>query len=1086
MRSNYRFLVGLAVLGLCWLFTAVSVLAGPGYALSFNGTDNYVTANIPVMANNYTVSAWVNLRSGGQWFGSRTAVLSAVGCGDSAEVLIHSPEDGSSPQHLFLGRCNYFNGTNSILTIPSNQWTHVVVTVSASNQVSYFINGLAAGSWDGTGWNFSLGGNICLAYNQGTGRKFDGLLDEVQVWSRALSQAEIQANMNQAPNVADPNLVAYWPFSEGGIGTNTTTADASGHGHTGTLVNAPAWVLSPVKWTPNLQLNGANPLVSRLNASFSDPGVTLTTPVSAVAAGDYYSLALKTDGTVVGWGNNLYGQTNGAASVTNAVAVAAGWDHSLALKTDGSVVAWGYNGNGQTSVPEAATNVVAIAAGLYHSLALKSDGTVVGWGSSDYRETSLPASATNVVAVAAGFYSSLVLKADGTVAAWGYNGYNLTNVPASVTNGVAISEGYLHSMVLRADGTVVAWGYGIYGQTNVPALATNIVAIAAGGLHCLALKADGVVVAWGDNTYGQTNVPASVTNVVAISAGIHHSLALRADGSVVAWGEGIYGETNVPSFAQTRFADNNPVNTNVAGMYTLTYSYTNNLGFVVATNRTVAVVDAAPVIVSQPASLTALVGAVAQLNVSATGVPRSYQWYWQNHGAIAGATNAALAWSQLAVSNAGIYYVVVSNPLGSVTSRKALVAPQTWQLNGASPVTNQLYAAFTDPGVALTTPVVAIAAGGYHNLVLKADGTVVAWGWNQAGQTDVPASATNVVSVAAGFVSSMVLKTDGSVVAWGMNEYVPVSGTNMVAVATGYAYDLALKADGTVAAWGANDFGQMSVPASATNVVSIVAGSYHGLALKADGTVVAWGRNSEGQTNVPASVTNVVAVAAGGNHSLALKADGMVVAWGDRGNDVPVFVTNVVAIATGDYHSLALKADGSVVAWGDNSYTQTSVPASATNVVAISAGVLHSLALKADGSVVAWGYSISGEGSVPSFVQTVLAASGTVNTNVVGTYTLTYSYTNSLGAVVSTNRTVVVAQTVFAPPILANLAVVGGSIGFTISGDFGQTVVVETCTNLAAPVWVPVQTNSLGGSPVNFSELVQPQQPSRFYRLRNQ
>ena len=94
----------------------------------------------------------------------------------------------------------------------------------------------------------------------------------------------------------------------------------------------------------------------------------------------YYSLALKADGTVVGWGDNSYGQTNIPAGLTNVVAIAAGDYHSLALKADGTVVGWGDNSYGQTNIPAGLTNVVAIAAGGYHSLALKADGTVVGWG----------------------------------------------------------------------------------------------------------------------------------------------------------------------------------------------------------------------------------------------------------------------------------------------------------------------------------------------------------------------------------------------------------------------------------------------------------------------------------------------------------------------------------------------------------------------------------------------------------------------------------------------------------------------------------------------------------------------------------
>jgi hypothetical protein len=63
------------------------------------------------------------------------------------------------------------------------------------------------------------------------------------------------------------------------------------------------------------------------------------------------------------------------------VAIAAGEFHSLALKADGSVVAWGRNFHPVTTVPESAqTRVAAIAGGGQHALALKTDGTVVAWG----------------------------------------------------------------------------------------------------------------------------------------------------------------------------------------------------------------------------------------------------------------------------------------------------------------------------------------------------------------------------------------------------------------------------------------------------------------------------------------------------------------------------------------------------------------------------------------------------------------------------------------------------------------------------------------------------------------------------------
>ena len=68
------------------------------------------------------------------------------------------------------------------------------------------------------------------------------------------------------------------------------------------------------------------------------------------------------------------------AGLSGVTAIAAGGYHSLALKSDGTVVGWGATATGQTTIPAGLSGVIAIAAGYHHSLALKSDGTVVGWG----------------------------------------------------------------------------------------------------------------------------------------------------------------------------------------------------------------------------------------------------------------------------------------------------------------------------------------------------------------------------------------------------------------------------------------------------------------------------------------------------------------------------------------------------------------------------------------------------------------------------------------------------------------------------------------------------------------------------------
>src|SRR2546422_418809 len=58
-----------------------------------------------------------------------------------------------------------------------------------------------------------------------------------------------------------------------------------------------------------------------------------------------------------------------------------------------------------------------------------------------------------------------------------------------------------------------------------------------------------------------------------------------------------------------------------------------------------------------------------------------------------------------------------------------------------------------------------------HNLALKQDGTVVAWGDNFYGQSSLPVGLSNVVAVGAGVYHSLALKRDGTVVAWGNNDY---------------------------------------------------------------------------------------------------------------------------------------------------------------------------------------------------------------------------------------------------------------------------------------------------------------------------
>ena len=58
------------------------------------------------------------------------------------------------------------------------------------------------------------------------------------------------------------------------------------------------------------------------------------------------------------------------------------------------------------------------------------------------------------------------------------------------------------------------------------------------------------------------------------------------------------------------------------------------------------------------------------------------------------------------------------------------------------------------------------------------------------------------------------------------------------------------------------------------------------------------------------------------------------------------------------------------------------------------------------------------------------------------------------------------------------------SLGFTVTWASGRMVVVEASTNLASPVWFPLQTNTLAGDSFSFRDPDWKSQPARFYRAR--
>lgn len=237
------------------------------------------------------------------------------------------------------------------------------------------------------------------------------------------------------------------------------------------------------------------------------------------------------------------------------------------------------------------------------------------------------------------------------------------------------------------------------------------------------------------------------------------------------------------------------------------------------------------------------------------------------------------------------------------------------------------------------TDVIAVAAGSAHSLALKADGTVVAWGSNAAGQTNMPAGLTNVISIAAGGDHSLALKADGTVVAWGSSgkaaTNVPPGLTSIAAIAAGVQYNAALRKDGTVVTWGTRFYLNAF---DARDAVSVAACGNYLATVKKDGRI--W----QYQSSVYSSSSNVIAITGkSGSLLLALTREGTVIS--PNGYSMLPSLTNVAAVERFSELTVVLKTNGTILCLGSDMFTNTNVPAALKDVVAIAAGTSHALAV---------------------------------------------------------------------------------------------------------------------------------------------
>jgi alpha-tubulin suppressor-like RCC1 family protein len=222
-------------------------------------------------------------------------------------------------------------------------------------------------------------------------------------------------------------------------------------------------------------------------------------------------LAIKTDGTLWGWGDNSHGllaltaevystPTQVGSDTTWKQVSVGGSGFSMAIKTNGTLWGWGRNNRGQLGVGDTTdrgtpvqvgteTNWKQISSGNNHAASIKTDGSLWLWGRNDFggalgdgtrTDRNSPVQTVsggyNWKLVSAGGYNTSAIKTDGTMWAWGYNDQggvgDGTRIDKSSpvqtisggTNWKSVFYRHPRYSAMKTDGTLWIWGYNTHGE----------------------------------------------------------------------------------------------------------------------------------------------------------------------------------------------------------------------------------------------------------------------------------------------------------------------------------------------------------------------------------------------------------------------------------------------------------------------------------------------------------------------------------------------------------------------------------------------------------------------------------------------
>ncbi|MEK7264214.1 MAG: LamG-like jellyroll fold domain-containing protein, partial [Bacteroidota bacterium] len=233
MKTTIRLTIILFALFIC--LTSAAMGQGAGYAIKFDSTGfiGILHGAIPPTGN-FTVESWVY----------------GIYLPGHREFLSQKDSTSGNGRNFYIGyqlgdssirAGDYWQ--NTLVKFPFNAWNHIAV-VKDTPFTYLYINGILKNTSSSLFKNPRQNDSLFFGRQWDGNEKWKGSLDEVRIWNTALDSITIRQWINKSVTGSHPNfanLKGYWKFDEG---TGTTTADASGNGNNGTLVNGPTWITS--------------------------------------------------------------------------------------------------------------------------------------------------------------------------------------------------------------------------------------------------------------------------------------------------------------------------------------------------------------------------------------------------------------------------------------------------------------------------------------------------------------------------------------------------------------------------------------------------------------------------------------------------------------------------------------------------------------------------------------------------------------------------------------------------------------------------------------------------------------------------